>query len=213
VDAGMPYGPNIAVTKLERTGHAQKRSGARLKRLVKENRGTKLHNNKTVGGKGRLTQAEIDKLQNYYCLAISKSVNNLEVINRTVWAVFFHQLLTNEKPQHGVCPSGGDNWCKFKNSATSGVAYESKYSLPAAVMDEIKPLFRYLAGLDPLKECFHGKTHSPNEHVNSVIWTRISKTVFVKLDIFKFGVYDAVTCLSDGAAKMNVLHMLGVRSG
>jgi hypothetical protein len=63
VVAGKAYGPNIAVTESERTEHAQNGTGARLRRLVKENRGTKLHNNKTVGGKGRLTQAEIDSHQ------------------------------------------------------------------------------------------------------------------------------------------------------
>jgi hypothetical protein len=99
-------------------------------------------------------------------------------MKRAVWALLFHKLLTNEKPQHGVCPSGGDNWCKFKNSTSSGVASERKHSLPAALMDAIKPVFRDLAGVDPLKKRFHGKTHNPNEHVNSVIWTRISKTVF-----------------------------------
>jgi hypothetical protein len=60
-------------------------------------------------------------------------------------------LLTVEKPQHGVYPGGDDSWCKFKNSANSGVAYEHKHSLPAAVMDAIKPVFRDLAGVDPPK--------------------------------------------------------------
>jgi hypothetical protein len=100
-------------------------------------------------------------------------------MKRAVWAVFFHGLLTNQKPHHGVCPSGGDSWCTFRNSASSGVAYKCKHSLPAAVVDAIKPEFRDLAGVDSLKKCFHGKSHNCNEHVNSVIWARISKTVFV----------------------------------
>jgi hypothetical protein len=100
----------------------------------------------------------------------------------------FHELLTNEKPQHGVCPSGGENWCEFKDSATSRVAYEHKHSLPAVVMHAMKSVFRDLAGADPLKKCFHGKTRNPNENVNSVMWTRISKTVFERLDTLKFGV-------------------------
>jgi hypothetical protein len=118
------------------------------------------------------------------------------------------QVVTNEKPQHGVCPSGGDSLCKFKNSAISGVAYDHKHSSPAAVMDAIKPVFRDLADVDHLNKCFHRKTHNPNKHVNSVIWARISKTVFVRLDALKFGVYDAVLCINDGVAES----MLGVRS-
>jgi hypothetical protein len=38
-----------------------------------------------------------------------------------------------------------------------------KHSLPAALMDAIKPMFKDLAGLDTLKKYFHGKTHNPNE--------------------------------------------------
>jgi hypothetical protein len=72
-------------------------------------------------------------------------------MKRAVWAVFFHNLSTNEKPQHGVCPSGGGSWWKFKISASSGVAYEHKHSLPAAVMDAIKLVFRDLASIDLLK--------------------------------------------------------------
>jgi hypothetical protein len=94
-----------------------------------------------------------------------------------VWAVFFHTLLTNEEHQHGVCPNGCDSWCKFKSSASSGAAYEHKHSLPAAVMDAIKPVLRALAGVDPQKKCFHRKTHNPNELVSTIVWTRISRTV------------------------------------
>jgi hypothetical protein len=42
VAAGKPYGPNIAVTKFECTGQVQKRTGARLRKLVKEKRGKKI---------------------------------------------------------------------------------------------------------------------------------------------------------------------------
>jgi hypothetical protein len=98
VVAGKPYDPTIAVTKLECTGQEQKRNGARLRRLVQEKREIKLHDSKPLGGRGCLTQSEIDKLQNYYGLAIRRNVNNLEVMKRAVWAVFFHKWLTNEKP-------------------------------------------------------------------------------------------------------------------
>jgi hypothetical protein len=157
VAAGKPYDPNIVVTKLECVGDVQKRIGARLRILVKEKSGRKLHDSKPLGGKGRPTQSKIDKLQNYYGLAIRRNVTSLEVMTAAVWAVFFCKLLTNEKPQHGVCPSGDDSWCKFKNSAISGVAYELKHYLPAAVTDAIKPVFRELAGVDPLKKCFQGE--------------------------------------------------------
>jgi hypothetical protein len=50
--------------------------------------------------------------------------------------------------------------------------------------------------------------------MNSLIWTKIPKTVFVRLDTLKFGVYDAVLCFNDGVAENNVgLNKLVVRSG
>jgi hypothetical protein len=61
-------------------------------------------------------------------------------------------------------------------------------------MDAIKPVFRDLVSADLLKTCLHGKTQKPIECLNSVIWTRILKTVFVRFDTLKFGVYDAVLC-------------------
>jgi hypothetical protein len=72
--------------------------GARLKRLVKEKLGTKLHDGKTLGSKGRLTQSEIDKLQNYYGLAIRRNVNNLETMIRAAWAIFFTSCQQMRKP-------------------------------------------------------------------------------------------------------------------
>jgi ribosomal protein L19 len=63
--------------------------GARLKRLVKEMLRTKMHDGKTLGIKVRLTQSEIDKLQNYCGLAIRRNVNNLQAMMRAAWAIFF----------------------------------------------------------------------------------------------------------------------------
>jgi hypothetical protein len=81
-------------------------------------------------------------------------------------------------------------------------------------MDELKPVFRDLSSVGLLKRCLHGKTQNPNESLNSVIWTRIPKTVFVIRDTLKFGVYGAVLCFNAGVAKMNdVLTILGARSG
>jgi hypothetical protein len=88
--AGKSSDPNIAVTELECSGHVQKRIGARVRGLVKEKTGSKLHDSKPLGGKGCLTQSEIDKLQNYYDLGIRRNVNNLAAMKRDVWVVFFH---------------------------------------------------------------------------------------------------------------------------
>jgi hypothetical protein len=82
------YGPNISVTNLESIGYVQKRMGVRLRRLVKENIGTRVHDGKTFCGKVRLTKFELQKLQNYYALAIRWNVNYVEAMKRAVWTIF-----------------------------------------------------------------------------------------------------------------------------
>ena len=54
------------VVKQECIGHVQKWVGTALRKLKKENPG--------LGGKGKLTDAMIDKMQNYYGIAIRANV-------------------------------------------------------------------------------------------------------------------------------------------
>ena len=65
--ADDPYPGNVE--KLECIGHIQKRVGGRLRKLkqsCKEN----LDGGKKLGGAGRLREKDINKLQNYYGIAI-----------------------------------------------------------------------------------------------------------------------------------------------
>ena len=58
--------------KKECVGHVQKRVGTALRNLKKENKG--------LGGKWKVTDALIDRLQNYYGIAIRSNVGNLEAM-------------------------------------------------------------------------------------------------------------------------------------
>ncbi|CAN7944544.1 unnamed protein product [Ixodes hexagonus] len=62
VKAKKPYGDSVEISKLECIGHVQKRMGTRLRRLKKENKVGKLSDGKGLSGRGRLTDAVIDKL-------------------------------------------------------------------------------------------------------------------------------------------------------
>ena len=95
-----PYGTKISLTKLECLGHIQKkkRMEARLRRMVKENTGTKFHDVRPLRGRGHFTKCETYKLQNYYSLAIRRNVHNLEALKGPVWAIFFYKLSINGKP-------------------------------------------------------------------------------------------------------------------
>ncbi|GFY14981.1 uncharacterized protein TNCV_235311 [Trichonephila clavipes] len=101
------YGEN-SVTKLECIGHVQKREGSRLKKLKK--------NTKGFGGKGKLTDKFIDKLQNYYGIAIRSNVGCLEKMQSAIIAAFFHCCTSNQNPIHGQYPTGKDSWFKYKQA-------------------------------------------------------------------------------------------------
>ena len=90
--------PGITVCKLECVGHVQKRVGSRLRNLKKTIKG--------LGGKGNLTNAAIDRLQNYYGIAFRKNVNDLEGMKKTILATLFHVASSAENNWHSHCPEG-----------------------------------------------------------------------------------------------------------
>lgn len=121
----------------------------------------------------------------YYGLAIRRNPGNLEDMRKAVWAGYFHLCSSNERPQHGLCPNGSESWCKYNKAIAQNQTYDhSKHThLPEVIMEHIKPIFRDLASPDLLSKCLHGKSQNVNESLNSVIWNRLPKTVFVGLHI------------------------------
>ncbi|GBM28855.1 hypothetical protein AVEN_43574-1 [Araneus ventricosus] len=97
---------DTTINKLECIGHIQKRVGTRLRKLK----------NKTpsVRGKGKLTDKFIDKLQNYYGIAIRSNVGNLENMQRTVISAFYHCCSSSRQLMHGQCPEGKESWCRYQ---------------------------------------------------------------------------------------------------
>ena len=59
----------------------QKRAGTRLRKLKKNNKGL---------GKGKLTDHIIDKLQNFYGIAIRQNLGDLQSMKKAVVATLFH---------------------------------------------------------------------------------------------------------------------------
>jgi len=115
---------------------------------VQEKISMNLYGSIHLGGKHPLSKSETGKLHNYFGSTIRRIVNSLEVIKTAVWTLFFQKLYIKKKtnPQYGLHTSD-NSWCKFKSYAISRVAYKHKHSLPPAVMDTIKPLFKDLASV------------------------------------------------------------------
>lgn len=140
----QPYGPSEKVQKLECIGHMQKRMGTRLRNLKILNAKKKLSDNKPLGGRGRLTDVAVDKIQTFYGLAIRRNTNGtLEAMKRDVWATYFHLSSSNSKLSHGLCPDGAESWCKYKKNIANGESYDhnAHFHLPGAVCEVMKPIF------------------------------------------------------------------------
>ncbi|GFS82296.1 uncharacterized protein TNCV_3340271 [Trichonephila clavipes] len=71
-----------SVTKFECIGHVQKRVGSRLRKLKTKTKG--------LSGKGKLTDNFIDRLQNYYGIAVRSNVGNLNAMQQNAIAALYH---------------------------------------------------------------------------------------------------------------------------
>lgn len=213
VSETKPYG-DTKIVKLECIGHVEKRMGTRLRALKEKMKGKKLGDSKSIGGRGRLTKLEIDKLQIYYGKAIRDNTENLKGMKQAVWATFFHKASSDAIPQHGLCPTGPDSWCGFNKAIFKGKVYKHKNNLPAEVLASIKDVYRDLAAPDLLAKCLHGRTQNANESVNSVIWSRLPKSIFVQKETLKVGVYEAILSFNQGSiSRCHVLEELGLSPG
>ena len=89
VVAANPY-PGKDIIKRECVGHIQKRVGGRLRKFKKAHGNEILADKKKLGGAGRLNEKIINKLQNYYGLAIHQNTHSLWPMRNAVVAVRYH---------------------------------------------------------------------------------------------------------------------------
>ena len=163
---------NVTITKKECVGHVQKRVGTALRKLKKEKKG--------LGGKGRLTDAMIDKLQNYYGIAIRTNSKDIKSMKKAIYAALCHCASSDKYDYHTHCPDGKDSWCGHKRDKANGTK-EYKYGagLPKEIIRHVKPIFERLSEESLLERCLDGKTQNQNESFNGMIWNRVPKEVFV----------------------------------
>ena len=99
-----PYGPDKPIIKGECVGHIQKRVGGRPRKFKKENGSEILSDGKKLDGVGRLHDKWINKLQNYYGLAICRNTHSLISTREAVGAVLYHcSEATSTEARHIFC--------------------------------------------------------------------------------------------------------------
>ncbi|GFX82195.1 uncharacterized protein TNCV_4398541 [Trichonephila clavipes] len=104
--------------KLECIGHIQKGVVIRLRKFKSKNKG--------LGRKGLLTDGLINKLQNYYGIAIRSNIGNGDKMQSAVIAAFFHCCSSKHQLKHGQCSVGAESWCKFQRAKASNKMYLDK---------------------------------------------------------------------------------------
>ena len=197
VSESKPYGDACVVEKLECVGHVQKRIGTRLRKLKTSYGNRNLDDGKKIGGKGRLTNKQIDDIQNFFGNAIRGNKNNLEGMRKSIWSIYFHKLSTNEQPYHkGMCDP---RWCKYLKAEQEGKQLDHDNSLPKAVLDLMKPIFRDLTNPDLLRKCLEGYTQNSNESLNNMIWNYCPKNKYHGIKTVEIAVGLSVTNFNDGA--------------
>ena len=100
-----------------------------------KNRGRKLSDGKTIGGKGRLTDNIVNSIQNYYGQTIRSNIGNLKATQGTVWAIYYHIIDDPSgerlKTRFSFCPTGPKPWCKFQLDKINGInLHHQKNCLP-----------------------------------------------------------------------------------
>lgn len=206
----MPYGKDYIIEKVECVGHIQKRMGTRLRKLKTTLGKSKLSDGKTIGGKGRLTDSSINKLTNYYGNAIRGNTASVSDMRTAIWAVWAHTGSSDEEPMHWFCPKGPNSWCKYNIAVYNNVKnYKHKNTMPKAVMEVIKPIFKDLSHPKLLKRCLGGKTQNANESLNSLIWKYSPKVIGSGRNVAEIAAYFATCVFNDGSkAILDVLHAL-----
>ena len=195
-----PYGPLVKVEKIECVGHIQKRMGTQLRKLKAKMGKTKLSDGKGLGGRGRLTDAAINMLTSFFGKAIIANKNSLIDMKMGIWALFHHTRSSDLYPTHDFCPKGKDSWCKYQRAVVDNTVskFKHKKSLPTAVMDCIKPVFKNLSSPDLLRRCLGGKTQNKNESVNALIWKMCPKISGCGRRIAKIAVNEAIVAFNEG---------------
>ena len=119
------------------------RNGFCTRRLVVEYKGKFLSDSKKISGTGRLTKKGIDKLQNYYGMAIRSNVGDLRGMMMAVQATLHHMTSTDDQPVHHMCPKGENSWCSYNKAKARNEPDESKHgfdTIPQAIVQLLKPI-------------------------------------------------------------------------
>ena len=134
------YGEANKLTKEDCINHVSKRMGTALMNLISESKVQK----DSIGGKGKLTQVKIKKIQNYYGRAIKDYSNDIPLLKKRIMAILFHLSSTDDTPKHVHCPPGERSWCFWQRAvakAEQPPSHKDHETLPLEIGKRLVPIF------------------------------------------------------------------------
>ena len=146
--------------------------GSAFRRRVVEYKGKFLSDSKKISGTGRLTKKVIDKLQNYYGMAIRSNFGDLCGMMTAVQATLHHMTSTDDRLVHHKCPEGKNCWCSYNKAKARNELDEYKHgfdAIPQAIVQLLKPIYNRLGGRLLLSKCLLGYTQNANESLHSTM--------------------------------------------
>lgn len=202
----------IRICKKDCINHVAKRMGTTLRGVLDKTKAQ----GESLGGRGRLTQDRIKKIQSYYGYALRSNRNDVPGMKRAVEATLLHMTSTDSAPNHSKCPDGAESWCKYNRALANGEHPPAhKNPLPDCVRVALEPVFARLSNENLLARCSDGMSQNASESLHSVIWTQASKNSNASLNSVKRAVAEAVAVYNQGrrATMESVTASLGYAAG
>ena len=131
-------------------------------------------------------------------MAIRQNTDNIYQMKKAIRATLFHcSSIKDPAARHQFCPQKADGWCKWQSDKITGLqTYQPRINLPLSIKDLLwssdssKPtIFRDLSNNALLSKCLHNFTQNQNEALNSIIWKKCPKNIFVNRDVIEMGVF------------------------
>ncbi|CAB3985187.1 Hypothetical predicted protein [Paramuricea clavata] len=215
------------VEKLDCVGRIQKRMDKHLLNLKSTTKG-KLADGNSIGGKGRLTEVRIKRIQRYYGLAIRQNTlsnqNPTEkevdvavyTMKKNIIAILHHSIQSKDlAKQHRYCPVGESSWCKWQQDTATGTnTYQSEDCLPEVFCELLRPTFMALSERKLLERCVRGATQNRNESINALVWARCPKNKHHGAKVIRCAVASSVCHFHSGASsRVRVMQKLSIPAG
>lgn len=94
----------------------------------------------------RRPDAGPDQKNTTYCRMALRNNPEVESMQRTVMAAFYHVMFTDEEPHHKLCPPGPPSWCRHQAADSGKLQPLHKYKLSGHVATALLAVYQCLSG-------------------------------------------------------------------